>query len=765
MSPEKEHIKVLSILSLAASDTRIDTLKSVVLSTLKVSGRISESEISAWIEELFGFKPYKGEISQIINELVDDGEIEKSKDKFINITSDTILKIGNAETKLKDRDKQRFDNFSSFIIEEFGDIGIVKTKLLWATFIEFLYNHFFDYGEEALSRLHPHIEFEKRFDKEDEYLKIAFTMLKDEKLCQIFKFAVEKFPDYASSNDIDFLNDLALKTLSFASLGIDPNLADQAINLSLVDWVLYLDTNVLYSLLNLHAHPENDACKALVSLINENKEHLNISLRYSEMTKKELNKKRNDFGLLDDKMTSSSIKALLRSNKLDDFAHQFYSNLLNNKEATLHPSKIIDLSPNLLKKVKIDIARNAKRIDEIEDEYLKARIQDYHVFLSEKNKIRQEFCERKDIPFHPIYRSDNQVLHDITLRELILHLRKTNKKKGDHITFNNIKYFGITLDGLLRDYDTSRIKDFDDEQSFPVFFRPSFLLTRLVKVLPVKTNDYKKAFIKAVTSKGFNKDVKKSHDIQKIVNFLKTQGIDNEDLIYNLISKDLFLEKYNEYSNKEDFDKKEFIESELNREFKKKDKELNEIKEKIEIEKQKSENNEEQKSIREEKYSVLESQFKLYQNAVKSLKSEIDKLKSGEQKTKPEQKLIDFEKATLQKELDKKNTQLKSQIEEDIILFKSQRIKNWQRLIWWNLIWVIPLTAITFLVIFNPEILLLSKQDITSIKIILGFFALLFDGLFVYLIKSRYFDENNKRSKYESLILSKELKERQQINM
>ena len=389
MTPVKEYIKVLTTLSLATTDTRADTLKSVILTTLKQTDTIKEKELSDWIHELFGFIPYKDEVSQIVQNLIKTSDILRINDHSIRLSEDTLFKISEAETKLKDRDRQRFENFAAFIKDQSFEISLNEQKLLWATFIEYLYNHFFDYGEEALKRLHPHTRYEKTFENEDDYHRIAYNKLNNELLCSIFKIAVEKFPDYASTDDIEFLNDLAQKTLSFASLGIDPKIADQSIDLSRVEWILYLDTNVLYSILNLHKHPENEACKALVSLINENKEHLNISLRYSEMTKKELNNKHRDFNLLDEKLTDSSIKALLKSDKLDDFSNQFYQNLLENRESTIHPSKVIELSPNLLRKDKIEIARNSKRIKEIGEDFLNTRVQDYHIFISEKNRIKE----------------------------------------------------------------------------------------------------------------------------------------------------------------------------------------------------------------------------------------------------------------------------------------------------------------------------------------------------------------------------------------
>src|SRR5690606_15579568 len=148
----------------------------------------------------------------------------------------------------------------------------------------------------------------------------------------------------------------AQKTICFSSLGIDPGKSIEEINKSIVNWTLYLDTNVLYSLLNLHSHPENDACVALIELINQNKELLNITLRYSELTKKELLRRKDDFKVLDENLTNSAIRAILKTDELDDFTRKYYQNLLDDRKSTLHPSKVIELSPaTLLSKFNIDI--------------------------------------------------------------------------------------------------------------------------------------------------------------------------------------------------------------------------------------------------------------------------------------------------------------------------------------------------------------------------------------------------------------------------
>ncbi|MBK9985285.1 MAG: hypothetical protein IPP15_23580 [Saprospiraceae bacterium] len=89
---------------------------------------------------------------------------------------------------------------------------------------------------------------------------------------RFFKLIVDKFPDYVSKEDLNFLNEISLKTQSFVSLGVKPEEIKEISDMNLIDWVLYLDTNVIYSLLSLHSHPENEACIALIKLIKDNPE-------------------------------------------------------------------------------------------------------------------------------------------------------------------------------------------------------------------------------------------------------------------------------------------------------------------------------------------------------------------------------------------------------------------------------------------------------------------------------------------------------------
>ena len=757
MKNEKGHIKILSTLSLAASDTREDTLTSVILNTLYENGELSKEEVCQEVEKLYEFAPYKDEIYEILNKLGLNKSIEYEEGKY-SLSFEQKTKLDELEIQLRDRDKARYQNFKNFVSEEIGsNLESSAIQLLWQVFVEFLYSNFYEYGQEALKRFHPHLDGENELVKEEDFLQAAFEKLKDKQLSSVFRVVVEKFPDYASKDDLDFLNELAQKTLSFASLGVDPKIAEVTLEKSLVDWVLYLDTNVLYSLLGLHSHPENESAEALIQLIRDNKQHIDITFRYSELTKKELSAKRDDFKLLDDKLTDPAIKALLRSDELDNFSKQFYEHLLRDRKSTLHPSEIIDLSTDLLKRKDVDIARNQKRVEQIGEDYLNTRIQDYRRFIDFKNEVKQQFCDERKIPFRPIYRSDKQITHDITLREIILHQRASFTRKNQTTpSLNSIKYFAVTLDQVLMDYDKQQLKDHQDEKSFPIFFKPSFLMNKLIRVLPIKTPNYKKAFLKAVSSRGFNKDVRKSRDILKIVNFLKSQGIDNEDVVYNLITEEIFLEKFKNAQNETDFNQGEFIQSELNRELNVREKELVKTKEELYSKSEEAENQTKLSRNLESKKSSLEEELGHYRNALNKLNKDVKKLQSRPVELNS-QSSINFEAEEQKKEKEKYKRQLKNHINSEIALSNRKVFSRWQWNVMWNLLWVLPITIGSIVFILHPEIIPSTTMDASAIRTILGLVTLLVDGLFLYLVKMRFWDEGNMDKKLAKIPIPEKL--------
>lgn len=768
--------KILETLSLSASDTREDTIKSIIRTTLLESKiPIDLSELKENINIVYEISLYETEFNSILKTLHEDGEIIISSKSLYSLAEEEKTKLIEIEAKRRSSEVIRFQNFKNFINEKSKTkIADTDIRLLWETLKNYFYGCFFQYGVKAIEFLHPqNLKPESTNYINVEVYNDALKKLANQELSNIFKTAVDLFPDYATKEDLDFIDEIGQKTLSFASLGLSPEQAYEDLDKELIDWTLYLDTNFLFSILDLHSNIENEASKELLKLVVLNKDIIKIKFRYSELTLKELRHKKDDFQNLDESLTDSAIRAILKSDELDEFARKYYCELLSNRDGTLHPVKIIDLAEMTLPKDGVLISRNHKQVDSLGENYINERIVEYQRYIDAVNETRMEFSKRKYLTFRPYYRSDSQITHDVVLREVILDSRRLFKK--DEVkTFNEVRYFGLTLDELLIKYDSYNSKS-SDIIKYPTFFRPSFLLNKLVKLLPIKTPDYKKAFIKAVSARGFYKDPQKSNDIIKVVSYLKKYGIDNESVLLNLITEKLFMDKYHHESSKEGFESDSFFESEMNIILAQKEKEVLaskaelaelaeiSIKQKEEKEKLKAQNKQ-----REEDAVLLYSAIDQLNKKVKSLEERTTTNVIAPQ--------INFEAAEKQLELDAANLELQKVKKRNLTLTNEQRKGSREKLIYWKVFWWrfrsfiwIIVFPIVFLVIY---FFLRNSQYFPNVPIdksidaflstplvrgILVVITIIYQTIFITIFTSKFF-QTNKSKFVEHLEIPEDLK-------
>jgi hypothetical protein len=768
--------KILTTLSLSASDTREDTIKSIIKTTLLESkDPINLKTLKENIDIIYDIELYDVEFNAILKKLNEAEEIHIEKELY-SLLQDEKRKLIEIAAKLKSGEVIRFQNFKSFIDGEstikFGDEEI---KLLWNTLKDYLYGCFYQYGVKAIEYLHP------QYAKPDsvnlnhgEVFNDAVKKLGKKELTNVFKISVDKFPDYATKEDLDFIDEIGQKTLAFASLGLSPEQAKEDLDSELIDWTLYLDTNFLFSVLDLHSNVENEACKELLKLVILNKDIIKIKFRYSELTLKELRHKKTDFASLDESLTNSAIRAILKSDELDDFARKYYCELLKNRDETIHPTKIIDLAEITLPKEGIEISRNQKQTESLNQEYIDIRIVEYQRYINEINEVRSDFSKKNHTNFRQYYRSDSQITHDIVLREIILSSRRLFKK--DEIkTFNEVKYFGLTIDDLLIKFD-GRQNISSGIYKYPTFFKPSYLLNKLVKLLPIKTPNYKKAFIKAVSSIGFYKEPQKSNDIIKVASYLKKYGIDNENVLLNLISEKLFMEKFHQESSNPDFNSEVFFESELNKILALKEKEVTDSKiqltKLVEISQYEKEEKEKLKIQKENK----EKEIILFNTAVKQLQGQVKKLQEKATVNVIEPK-INFDVADMQAKLNIVQSQLESEKRRNSLLENEKRtsLRNKfikRKVFFWRLksfIWIL-LLPLSFLLLYCflkdsqyfPAIP--KEKNIDSFlstnlaRGILVVTTIIYQAIFITIFTSKYL-QTNKCKYLEQLNIPENLKE------
>lgn len=545
--------QVVGALNLASSENRETSISSLILSTIYQNNEVNAIELQKFINKIFEITIQESEIERELNRLIEKGEVIKTNNKLIlSLEQNNKLRIKDNEGRNKE--DKRFFNFKKLVnVVSTIEISEVEHSKLWNTFQEYLISCFLDYGENAVQIFYP--EYNKNRNEtiyNDSLIKKALINI-EKKFHGIFLKITEKYPDFIGSEELDYLDDLVNKTISFKSLGLTKELYDTFQSSNFIDWTILTDTNFLYSILDLHEHPEKRASKQLLNLIKDN--DLKIKFRFLDCTLKELKNKRDEFleTIPKNKYQPSQIKAILKSEHIDRFSRSYFQNLLEDDDV-LHPSEIIDIAELHLQAFNILIYRN--KFDMLDEKYINSKIVEYQRYIIDKNIIRSEKREGKEI-----FRSDKQIWHDVYLREVIGFLRHQFVKKNP--SFENAKYLGITLDKVLISYDNFDLRRNKVGQQIPAFLLPSFLLNKLIKTLPLETGDYKRAFISAVTSRVFTPEVKETQNALRIVKHLKRLGISDERLISNVLNNEFFFEKYSQIQINDNAAADELISTEI----------------------------------------------------------------------------------------------------------------------------------------------------------------------------------------------------------
>lgn len=166
----------------------------------------------------------------------------------------------------------------------------------------------------------------------------------------------------------------------------------------------------------------------------------------------------------------------------------------------------------------------------------------------------------------------------------------------------------------------------------------------------------------------------------------------------------------------------------------------------------------------------LKSNFRLESSTsrttIKNLEKKVKILDEIISKTNEEKNEIEAKKKEIisdsSKEISEHKNKIRHKIEGQIEDYISSQLKKWQNKIWWNLVWVIPFTVVCLWIILFPSTISQLEGDTVTIRIVIGIFFLIFDGLFLYLIRSRYWDESNKKVKKDNIPIPPNLKQEMQ---
>jgi len=560
--------KVIKTIYLASSDIREEMMASLVENILYAWGEpLGLQDICSTINEEFTIQPSPNEVRDSLQHLKEKGLITETVSGY-TLTAAAKVDVDQRVRQNDAVEKARYDNFELVLTKiQATDLTKQQQKKLWHVYNNYVNECFLQYQRDAVKMLMPYSMGEE--NGTDLIKKYVGTL--DDSACKtIFPILIAAYPNHLSEADLNYINLIAERAERFYSLGLPEADYLAATDFKVSNWVLIADTNVLYSVLKLRDHAENEACQELTQLAKTGL--IGFRIAYLPFTLTELKTKQYDLAgrVVSKNLTVNQINVLRRSGKLDPFMQPYYDQMAATGKA-VSPAERIEKAQYILENEKIKIY-NPKQIYDLEEngQHMNQAYGEFYDFerLRNEARIAKGLGERTG-------KSELQTEHDIMLREVILALRDGKTSLAD------IKQIGLTLDDALLRFDRYMIdRKRLPTNTAPTFFLPSLLLRRLRGFIPLNTTDYRKAFFRAVSTKTFDPENKPlSALVQRSVSYFNALGIDNPQIMMQILSDEIFL------TGLEEADKKgqgeEFTRSELDKRFGAMEKHLESLESKV----------------------------------------------------------------------------------------------------------------------------------------------------------------------------------------
>lgn len=622
--------KIITALYLAQSDNRELMLADLIKNVLYTQNVPLKTEsICSYIIENFHLDPIKYEVINTLNILLDKGEVHFYS-PFYTLAEDAKQKIFQSTLKTKEDSNRRFLQFEVLIKKLYPDeLANDEIQILWQVFNEYLLECFMEFGRKAIDIFLPYIN--TSITEDQNIHKDACKKLNSNKLEKIFKGLILQYPNLLSDVELRYLMSLSTRAERFYSLGIEKHEYQKIKSLEIKDLVVVLDTNVLYSILNLRHHNEDPAIEEILKLART--QVIDLRLKYIRKSYSELHRVKQHIDLIVPKVQfrPTHIRSMLATGKIDTFAREYYEGKLANSDFP-HPSDKITYASDLFKSKGIMLYNHPFPHIDADEQHLNKLVSYYYDFEREFNH-RAELRGLK----YKLNKTDINKEHDVYLREAIVTLKEKYTKE------NELKFICITLDNSLINFDHFLFRKAGlkpKEVINPNFMSPSVFLKKIRPFIPISTNDYRKAFISSLTASTYDlEDKDKSTAIIKSMTYFKNMGIDDEEVLMSCIRRELFVEEVSHLDNPVEIE--QFILSEVGKEIENVRKEKNQI-----INDSKLAIDEKEKAIQKNEVEKQEALKNLSQeNKTILLRTKEESLKELERLEHEKQRLLEEETA------------------------------------------------------------------------------------------------------------------------
>lgn len=516
---------------------------------------LSFTDIKDLIREDIGFVPIELELQLCLDNAITSKQLFFANQKY-DLTEENRRQVTLSLAEENEIQEKRFSHFEK-LCPSMSNSRLSKDEIkqLWTIYNEYLIKCFLEFGKKATEIFLPNSRINDL--RTNGFITEATNQLNSESLRETFIRIVQEYPDKLVPAEIRYLDALASRAEKVFSLGLQKEELDKIQNLTFKDVIIFADTNVLYQVLGLSDHAEDEAVQQIVS-IAKNKE-IDIRIVMLARTLKELRTAKEELEkrIPKQNLNPAHIRALLKSPDLDSFSRKFYEQKLTDSD-TAHPSVKVGHALDHLRLKGIELYNHKFPHLEDDSKHLDAKMTEYFDWVSSRNE------QRLTVGLHEMrYKSDKQVEHDVYLREALVYMRR--KVRAEH----EVKYICLTLDKRLVDFDQyesrrSMAGQFD--LISPLFMSPSVFISKIRPFLPIQTDNYAKAFVKAlICATPDTGDSRKSELLQRSFSYFVKQGLEDEAAIGNIIRRELFLKEFEEEESIGMAE--EFIRSEVNEEL------------------------------------------------------------------------------------------------------------------------------------------------------------------------------------------------------
>lgn len=514
---------IVDILDLFESMRRSDRIAGLLQSILfEYTEMLTAEQITELSASTFSVPLTEDEVKAQLEVLISAGKVSQRGNKYI-LTDDCYRKMSDLQPLRVALENESFNRYKQFLKGLNADVNDTEIKGFWTLLNDYIRDAFYQFAANT-----------DAFDNRN-LLKTFAAKIEDAATQQFFIQSTIKYVEQLSGDDLAYFEKLGSTLLAFyapAGTGFD-----QGRN----HWLVFADTDFLTACLELGDKKNVSIFTGLTKLAKDN--GVNLNLKYLPITLTECKEQKAFYEkLIPQKVPSTAlVNLMLESGKLDSFSKDWYQHYLSTPENTSHPSRIIDSAEKLLRDIYGFEKYNYRFEAVFNEDYINAQFRSYRKFIKDNGPKKRGAAGAA--------RSEDEMQHDVFLREAVKHLRPDNA---------NGYCIASTADALLLEYDAS--KSGLEQLPAPVFYHPAFLLNRLYQALNADGVEYKKAFVESVLTFSQEDDFELSAAMQEFVSYYHRRGLSDEKLLSTFIADDNFLK---EFYPKNDSDRGLFFEVEL----------------------------------------------------------------------------------------------------------------------------------------------------------------------------------------------------------